>query len=211
MTAIDQKTLENFGGRAVCDMAAAVSGLLGHLGDRLGLYRAMAGAGLLTPEALAKATGTAPRYVREWLGNQAAGGYVVHRPGDGTFELPAEHAAVLADEQSPVFLGGAYEAIASCYSDHDHLVEAGFHTIRDREYERDLASCPSRCGEPTRGGASTLGRDVTRTRGSPGRDIMRTMVTLIYRSRLGRAAARLGCPHPLQGQRALKRVVLAAA
>lgn len=124
MTAIDQDRLQDFVGRAVGDMAVAASGLLVHLGDRLGLYRAMAGAGPLTPEALAEATGTAPRYVREWLGNQAAGGYVVHRPEDGTFELPAEHAAVLAAEQSPFFLGGAYEALASCYSDHDHLAEA---------------------------------------------------------------------------------------
>ena len=124
MTAIDQETLEQFVGQAVGDMAAAVSGLLVHLGDRLGLYRAMAGAGPLTPEELAEATGTAPRYVREWLCNQAAGGYVIHWPLEDAFELPTEHAAVLAAEDSPVFLGGAYEAIASCYSDHDHLVEA---------------------------------------------------------------------------------------
>jgi SAM-dependent methyltransferase len=105
-------------------MAAAISGLLLHLGDRLGLYRAMAGAGPVTPEALAGRTGTTPRYVREWLSNQAAGGYVSYRPADGTFELPAEHAAVLADEESAVFLGGAFEAIASCYSDHQRLVDA---------------------------------------------------------------------------------------
>jgi SAM-dependent methyltransferase len=124
MTQIEQARLERFVGQAVGDMAAAVSGLLLHVGDRLGLYKGMAGAGPITPEALAERTGTAPRYVREWLSNQAAGGYVVYRASDGTFELPAEHAAVLADEDSPVFLGGAFEAIASCYSDHDRLVEA---------------------------------------------------------------------------------------
>jgi SAM-dependent methyltransferase len=123
MAQVDEARLERFVGQAVGDMAAAVSGLLLHVGDRLGLYKAMAGAGPITPQALAERTGTAPRYVREWLSNQAAGGYVVYRASDDTFELPAEHAAVLADEDSPVFLGGAFEAIASCYSDHDRLVD----------------------------------------------------------------------------------------
>ncbi|GAA2046980.1 class I SAM-dependent methyltransferase [Catenulispora yoronensis] len=123
-TTIDHVRLEQFVGQAVDDMAAAISGLLVHLGDGLGLYRAMAGAGPLTVEALAARTATTPRFVREWLCNQAAGGYVTHDPEDDTFELPAEHAAVLAHEDSPVFLGGAYEAIASCYSDYAHLAEA---------------------------------------------------------------------------------------
>jgi SAM-dependent methyltransferase len=124
MTTIDQARLEQFVGQAVGDMAAAISGLLVHIGDRLGLYQAMAGAGPITPEELASMTGTAPRYVREWLSNQAAGRYVTYRPDLGTFELPAEHAAVLADENSPVFLGGAYEGIASCYSDYMLFVDA---------------------------------------------------------------------------------------
>jgi SAM-dependent methyltransferase len=121
---IEGAELERFVGQAVGDMAAAISGLLVHVGDRLGLYRAMAGAGPVTPEALAGLTGTTPRYVREWLSNQAAGGYVSYRPEDGTFELPAEHAAVLADEDSPVFLAGAFEGIAACYSDHQRFVDA---------------------------------------------------------------------------------------
>ena len=110
---IDEARLEAFVGQAVTDMGAAISGLLLHIGDRLGLYQAMAGAGPVTAPALAARTGTAERYVREWLGNQAAGGYVVYDPVDGTFELPAEHAMVVADEDSPVFLAGAFEAIAS--------------------------------------------------------------------------------------------------
>jgi SAM-dependent methyltransferase len=124
MSGIDQARLEQFAGQAVGDMGAAISGLLVHLGDQLGLYKAMAGAGPVTPEALAARTATAPRYVREWLSNQAAGGYVTYRPQDGTFELPAEHAAVLADEDSPVFLAGAYESIASCYSDYPRFLDA---------------------------------------------------------------------------------------
>jgi 2-polyprenyl-3-methyl-5-hydroxy-6-metoxy-1,4-benzoquinol methylase len=121
---IDEAKLEAFVGQAVVDMGAAISGLMLHLGDRLGLYRAMVGAGPITSTTLAETTGTSERYVREWLGNQAAGGYVVYRPADGTFELPAEQAMVVADEQSPVFLAGAFETIASCYADHDLFTEA---------------------------------------------------------------------------------------
>ncbi|GAA2130656.1 class I SAM-dependent methyltransferase [Actinomadura napierensis] len=121
---IDEAELQAFVGRAVVDMGAAISGLLLHLGDRLGLYKAMAGAGPITSAALARRTGTSERLVREWLGNQAAGGYVGYDPAAGTYELPAEHAMVVADEDSPVFLGGAFEAIASCYADHDVLAEA---------------------------------------------------------------------------------------
>jgi len=121
---IDGARLEAFVGQAVADMGAAISGLLLHIGDRLGLYKAMAGAGPVTAAALAARTGTAERYVREWLGNQAAGGYVVYDPADGTFELPAEQAMVVADEDSPVFLAGAFEAVASCYADHGLFVDA---------------------------------------------------------------------------------------
>jgi SAM-dependent methyltransferase len=121
---IDQAKLEAFVGQAVTDMGAAISGLLLHLGDRLGLYRAMAGAGPITATTLAEWTGTSERYVREWLGNQAAGGYVVHDPAGGTYELPPEQAMVLADEDSPVFLAGAFETIASCYADHALFIDA---------------------------------------------------------------------------------------
>jgi len=121
---IDDAKLEAFVGQAVVDMGAAISGLLLHLGDRLGLYKAMAGAGPITSAVLARRTGTVERYVREWLGNQAAGGYVVYHPADGTYELPAEQAMVVANEDSPVFLGGAFETIASCYADHDAFVDA---------------------------------------------------------------------------------------
>jgi SAM-dependent methyltransferase len=121
---IDQAKLEAFVGQAVVDMGAAISGLLLHLGDRLGLYKAMAGAGPMTSATLASRTGTTERYVREWLGNQAAGGYVVYDPTQATYELPAEQAMVVANEDSPVFLAGAFETIASCYTDHDVFVDA---------------------------------------------------------------------------------------
>jgi SAM-dependent methyltransferase len=124
MATFDDAKLEAFVGQAVTDMGAAISGLLLHIGDRLGLYKAMAGAGPITSDDLAQRTGTTERYVREWLGNQAAGGYVVYHPADRTYELPPEQAMVLANEDSPAFLAGAFETIASCYADHDVFVDA---------------------------------------------------------------------------------------
>ena len=121
---LDPVKLESFVGQAVTELGAAISGLLVHVGDRLGLYKAMAGAGPLTPADIAARTATSERYVREWLGNQAAGGYVVYHPADSSYELSPEQAMVLADEASPVFLGGAFETIASCYSDADRLLDA---------------------------------------------------------------------------------------
>jgi SAM-dependent methyltransferase len=121
---VDQVRLEAFVHQAVGDMGAAISGLMLHLGDRLGLYRAMDGAGPMTSAELAARTGTVERYVREWLSNQAAGGYVIYDPSDKTFELPPEQAMVVANEDSPVFLGGAFESIAACYVDHDAFVDA---------------------------------------------------------------------------------------
>lgn len=116
MTAIDEQRLEAFMERAVSDAAAAESAAVNYLGDRLGLYRSMAGAGPLTSEQLARRTGLAERYVREWLANQVAGGYVTHDRDDGTFELPDEHALVLADEDSEVFMAGTFEVIAAMWA-----------------------------------------------------------------------------------------------
>ena len=70
--AIDEARLEAFVGQAVVDMGAAISGLLLHIGDRLGLYKAMAGAGPITSSTLAQRTGATERYVREWLGREGS-------------------------------------------------------------------------------------------------------------------------------------------
>ena len=82
-------------------MAATFHAGLVLIGDRLGLYRAMAGAGGLTPAELAKRTGTHQRYVREWLSAQAAGGYVTYDAATGRFTLPPEQAFVLLDADLP--------------------------------------------------------------------------------------------------------------
>ena len=124
MTTIDETKLEQFMGQAVGDLGAAISGLMVYMGDELGLYKAMAGAGGLTAAQLAGATGTDERYVREWLGNQAAGGYVTYDAAMGTYTLPDEQAMALADDDSPVFLPGGFAGIVSAYVDCDRFVDA---------------------------------------------------------------------------------------
>ena len=87
---LDAAKLEQFVFRAVDEVGATLNAALVVMGDRLGLYRALAGAGALTPAELAARTGTAERYVREWLNAQAAGGYVDYHPAEGAYSLPPE-------------------------------------------------------------------------------------------------------------------------
>lgn len=115
-TEIDEAKLMEFVGRAVGDVGAMLGGAMVVIGDKLGLYRAMKGAGSLTPAELAASTGTAERYVREWLSAQAAQGYVSY-DGAGRFSLPDEHAIPLTDETSPACVIGAFEvALGSVYA-----------------------------------------------------------------------------------------------
>jgi 2-polyprenyl-3-methyl-5-hydroxy-6-metoxy-1,4-benzoquinol methylase len=113
--AVNPDKLNAFMGKAVGDIGAALSANMVLLGDKLGLYKAMAKAGPVTPAELAKVTKTAERYVREWLGNQAAGGYVTYDAGTGRYTLPEEQAMALADESSPCFLPGAFQVIAATF------------------------------------------------------------------------------------------------
>src|SRR6201993_2510393 len=121
---IDEAKLEAFMGQAVTDMGAIVSAPLMVIGEKLGLYKAMAGAGPLTAKEVAERSGAAERYVREWLGNQAAGGYVEYDPETDRYTLPDEHALALADEDSPFYVLGIYDSIASLYADEDQITEA---------------------------------------------------------------------------------------
>src|SRR5947208_7903661 len=95
---IDQARLDEFMGRFVGDLGAAMSAALVVIGDRLGLYRAMADGIPVSVEELARRTGTEPRYVREWLSNQAAGGYVNYDQDTGSFFLTPEQSFDLAQE-----------------------------------------------------------------------------------------------------------------
>src|ERR1700759_980750 len=121
---IDEAKLEAFMGQALSDMGANISAPLMLIGDKLGLYKAMAGAGPMSSQELAERTGVAERSVREWLRNQAAGGYVAYDGASDTYTLPDEQALALADEDSPFYILGAYDLIASLYADEERITEA---------------------------------------------------------------------------------------
>lgn len=112
--AINEARLNAFLGKAVGDLGAAISAVLISLGDELGLYRTLA-IGPLTSAELAERTGTNERYIREWLANQAAGGYVDYDPAAGRFYLNEEQALCLADPHGPVDLPGAYAIVQDLF------------------------------------------------------------------------------------------------
>jgi SAM-dependent methyltransferase len=122
--AVDGDKLMGFVFKAVGEVGATLNTALVVMGDRLGLYRALAGAGPLTPAELAERTGTAERYVREWLNAQAAGGYVDYDPDSGRYTLPAEHAVALTDESSPAYLPGFFQIALGSVHDSPRITEA---------------------------------------------------------------------------------------
>ncbi len=123
-TQIDEGKLEAFMGQAVVDMGAIISAPLFIIGEKLGLYKAMAGAGPLSSQEVADRAGAAERYVREWLRNQAAGGYVTYDAASDRYTLPDEQALALADEDSPFYILGMYDSIASLFADEEQILEA---------------------------------------------------------------------------------------
>jgi len=116
--------IEEFTGRLLADLGAAVSGALVQLGDELGLYRALAEAGPVDSVELARRTGTDERYVREWLAAQAAAGYVEHERESGRYGLNAAQAAVLADEDGLFFGAGAFDSVAAVWRDEPKIRDA---------------------------------------------------------------------------------------
>jgi SAM-dependent methyltransferase len=123
-TPLNEAKLHQFVMNAVGEMGAAMNAALILIGDKLGLYKAMAGAGPMTSAELAKKTGTTERYVREWLAAQAAGGFVTYDAASGKYTLPPEQALALADETSPVFLPGFFEIVAACMKDEAKITDA---------------------------------------------------------------------------------------
>jgi SAM-dependent methyltransferase len=121
---VNEQRLKEFVSKAVNDLAAGYGGVMVGLGHKLGLYRAMAGAGPLNSREVANRSGCAERYVREWLNSQAAGGYVLYHSASATYELTPEQAMVLANDESPVFLPPAWEVPVSMWIDEDETLEA---------------------------------------------------------------------------------------
>ena len=121
---IDEARLGEFMGQMVGYMTGGALCFAMRLGDELGLYRALAGAGPLTADALADATGCNRRLVREWLDGQAAGGLIGYDPEADAYELSAEAAAALADDGSPAFVARGMNALASLALDQDKIAAA---------------------------------------------------------------------------------------
>jgi 2-polyprenyl-3-methyl-5-hydroxy-6-metoxy-1,4-benzoquinol methylase len=120
---INTDRLDALLGKAVVDFGATFHAALVGVGDRLGLYKALADGGPQTPAQLAKHTGTAERYVREWLCNQAAGGYVTYDSLGGMFYLTEEQAFTLADETSPAFLPGMFQVALAAAKAQEQVTE----------------------------------------------------------------------------------------
>jgi len=139
---LDQSKLDAFVGRFLGDLGTAMHLPTVLVGDRLGLYRAMADGEPVSPADLAERTGTNERYVTEWLAAQAAAAYVDYEPDAGTFRLPPEHAALLIDQGAPVFIPGAFQLAASGVKDEPLITEA-FRTGRGSPGTTTTRTCSS--------------------------------------------------------------------
>jgi 2-polyprenyl-3-methyl-5-hydroxy-6-metoxy-1,4-benzoquinol methylase len=122
--AIDGQKLEQFVFRAVEEVGATLNAALVVMGDKLGLYRALAGAGGVTSVELARRAGVNERYVREWCNAQAAGGYLEYDPVHGTYTLPPEQTIALTDESSPAFLPGFFQIALGTVIDSPRITES---------------------------------------------------------------------------------------
>ncbi len=122
---IDEKKLQQFMQKMIGDFGAAMSVPLVRIGIRLGLYKALDGAGPMTSVEFAARANIAERYAREWLAQNAASGYLAYDPASRQFELPPEQATVFANEESPFFIGGGFDAVAALHQTQS-LVEEAF-------------------------------------------------------------------------------------
>ncbi|MGD1878180.1 MAG: methyltransferase domain-containing protein [Kiloniellaceae bacterium] len=136
---MNEEKLMTLLGKIVGDLGAAYSVPLVRMGEQLGLYAALRDHGPLTSDGLAGHTGCAERYVREWLANQAAGGYIEHDSAIGSFALTPEQAAVFADPEGPVYMLGAFDNAVSGI-ENQAKVQAAFATGEGVAWG-DQASC----------------------------------------------------------------------
>ena len=121
---IDLAAVEEFAGKVAADQTAAYNAVLIYLGDRLGIWKALASLDAATSAELAQHMGLGERHLREWLSAQAAAGYVWYDATTERFSLPAEHATVLADDDSPAFGVAVFEIIAAVWASVDQLAHA---------------------------------------------------------------------------------------
>lgn len=120
---MDLETVEEFAHKVAGDQAVTGAAVLSYVGDQLGLWKTMATAGPVTPDELAGISGFDARYLTEWLASQTVAGYIHHDDTTGRFQLPVEHAAVLADDASPAAMSGGFEAIAAFWAAADRVAD----------------------------------------------------------------------------------------
>jgi len=120
---IDMARVEELAGKVIGDVAGAMSLYMAYLGDQVGIFEALDGAGRLTPGQLADRLGTSEKYVHEWLGSVSAAGYVTFHPESGTFSLTPEQALVFAREGQPACMQGFFQAVVSQFESHEKAVE----------------------------------------------------------------------------------------
>ena len=121
---INEDKMNAFLGKVLGDFGAALSSSLAYIGIKLGLYEAIAKAGPVTSKELAEQTGAVERYVREWLINQAAGGYVEYDPATERYTLAAEQAVALTDPNSPFYVGGGFYVIKAMTAAQARIADA---------------------------------------------------------------------------------------
>jgi len=139
---IDFERAQSFMSRVMNDLSGAVMGLVCAVGDRLGLFQALAASGACTSEQLAHHAGVTERYAREWLHAVASAGYVEYDAAGASYRLPPEHALVIANERSPMFLGGGFQQLLGLARPLDMLCEAFRHGggVSQEAYGDDLLS-----------------------------------------------------------------------
>lgn len=120
----DPAKVEAFVGKVLTDSAGLTTTLVAALGDRLGLYKELAGSGPATSAELAARTGIHERYAREWLAANLAAGYLAYEPKSRRFTLPPEHVPALAQEKGPFFFGGVHEMLVGFSSVYEELAKA---------------------------------------------------------------------------------------
>lgn len=123
-TSFSEDKMNNFLGKVVGDFGASLSSVLVYIGMKLGLYDALAESEALTPAELAEKTNTTERYVREWLINQASGGYVEYDAQTGRYSLSPEQKIALTDETSPFYVGGGFYVIKAMTNAEPRITEA---------------------------------------------------------------------------------------
>jgi ubiquinone/menaquinone biosynthesis C-methylase UbiE len=136
----DEKKLEALAGKVMVDVAGAVGVLMAYIGDQAGVYRALDEIGPVTVDQLSQKTGLNPKYLHEWLGSNAAAGYVTYDPETETFSLTPEQALIFTREGQPACMQGFFQAVVSQFETHEKAVET-FKSGRGRPWGEHASSC----------------------------------------------------------------------